>query len=51
MKPTVSDSSTLRLDGSTTARMVGSSVANIFADSSTPARVSALNSVLFPALV
>jgi len=49
--PTVSESRTRRFDGSRTARIVGSRVANIFADVRTPAWVSALNRVDFPAFV
>ena len=51
MNPTVSESKTLRREGSVTERMVGSSVANIRGEASTVARVSALNSVDLPALV
>ena len=51
MKPTVSDSSTLRREGKVTERMVGSRVANMRGDSSTAAWVSALKSVDLPALV
>ena len=49
INPTVSDSNTWRREGSVIPRMVGSSVANIFGDSSTAACVSALNKVDFPA--
>ena len=51
MKPTVSENRTLRFEGSSTPRMVGSSVANIRDDATTFALVSALNRVDFPALV
>ena len=49
MNPTVSESSTRRLDGNRTARIVGSSVANIFGrDQHGPhAAQRALNSVGF----
>ena len=48
---TVSDSKILRREGSCSRLSLGSSVANIRADSSTPASVSALKRVLLPALV
>ncbi len=51
MKPTVSLNSTRRREGKVNGRTVGSSVANIFASASTPARVSRLKSVDLPALV
>ena len=51
MNPTVSDNNTFRREGNVTPRIVGSSVANIFGDSSTAACVSALNKVDFPAFV
>src|SRR5204863_6791401 len=51
MNPTVSDSSTFLFEGNSTARIVGSSVANIFEEASTPDCVSALNKVDLPALV
>lgn len=50
-KPTVSLSSTVRREGSTMGRTVGSSVANILASASTAAPVSRLNSDDLPALV
>ena len=51
MKPTVSEKRTLRFEGRSTPRMVGSSVANMRDDATTLALVSALNSVDFPAFV
>ena len=51
MKPTVSDRMTRRPPGSSTARIVGSSVAKSMSFASTAAPVSRLNSVDLPALV
>ncbi len=51
MKPTVSENKTLRFEGSSTPRIVGSSVANMRDDATTLDLVSALNSVDFPAFV
>src|SRR5581483_4313890 len=51
MNPTVSDISTFHREGSVTARMVGSRVANIFDEARTADWVSALNKVDLPALV
>ena len=51
MKPTVSETSTRRWDGSSKARIVGSSVANMRASARTLPEVSALNNVDLPALV
>ena len=51
MNPTVSLSSTRRREGRARGRTVGSSVANMRASASTPACVSRLKSVDFPALV
>ena len=48
MNPTVSDNSTFLREGSSTPRIVGSSVANIRGDASTSALVSALNKRGFP---
>src|SRR6266576_3905646 len=53
INPTVSETSTRRFEGSRSARMVGSSVANILGETSTSARLRALNagkSTLFNAL-
>ena len=51
MKPTVSETMILRPDGSSTPRIVGSSVANSMSFAKTSAPVIWLNSVDFPALV
>jgi hypothetical protein len=51
MKPTVSDRITLRPEGSSVPRSVGSSVAKSWFSANTPAPVSALNRVDLPALV
>jgi hypothetical protein len=51
MKPTVSVSSTIWRSGLTSWRVVESSVAKSRFSTNTPARVSALNSVLLPAFV
>jgi len=51
MKPTVSESRTLRFDGSVTERMVGSRVANICDEAYTSDFVTTLNRVLLPAFV
>ena len=51
MKPTVSLTNARLLEGKTICLTVGSSVANIFESASTPAPVSRLKSVDFPAFV
>ena len=51
MKPTVSEAITLRPEGSTTPRIVGSSVAKSMSLARTSAPVIRLNKVDLPALV
>jgi len=50
MNPTVSDIRILRLEGRTTPRIVGSSVANMRGEASTAARVRALNQRRLPSI-
>ena len=51
INPTVSETRTRRFEGRRSARIVGSSVANILEETSTSARLRALNNVDLPAFV